>query len=107
MTMKPTIANKGAICAAAVVAAGALFAATPPARAGPCGLREQLIKDLADTYKEKRVAMALTATGDLLEIFVSRGGTWTAVVSKPSGRACIVAAGETWISILGSLGTEV
>lgn len=95
--MKATMSRRLALGAGA--AAAALFALTPPATAAPCGARDLILKELADTYQEVRTAIGLIATGELLEIFVSPAGTWTAVVSKPNGWACIVASGEAWTHV--------
>lgn len=97
--MHATIMKRLARRAAAVVAAAGLFALTPPATAGPCGSREQIIKELARTYKERPAAIGLMGTGEALEIFVSEAGTWTAIVSRPGGLACIVASGEVWMFV--------
>jgi hypothetical protein len=78
----------------------------PPATAGPCGIREQIVKELTGNFKEKRAAIGLLGTGDLLEVFVSPGGTWTIVISKANGFACIVAAGEVWMQEPIPLGPE-
>jgi hypothetical protein len=88
--------TKKLACALAAAAVG-LFVLMPPATAGPCGMREQVVKDLTTTFNEKRAAIGLLLTGDVLEVFVSPAGTWTIVVSKASGIACIVAAGEVWL----------
>lgn len=104
--MKATMSRRLALGAAAAVAAVALLALTPPATAAPCGARDLILKELADTYKEVRTALGLIASGELLEIFVSPAGTWTAVVSKPNGWACIVASGEAWTHVPPVKGRE-
>ena len=94
--MTSRIGKKLARCVAAAAVGAGLFALTPPATAGPCGIREQIIKDITATFREKRTAIALLRSGEVLEVFVSPGGTWTILVSKRSGIACVVAAGEVW-----------
>jgi hypothetical protein len=96
MTMTSRIGKRLARCVAAAAAVASLFVVTPPATAGPCGIREQIIKDITATFREKRTAVALLRTGEVLEVFVSPGGTWTMLVSKRSGVACVIAAGEVW-----------
>lgn len=95
--MTPIRENKLALGVAALAAVTGLFAMTPPAMAGPCGARQTIVDGLAATYMEKRVGMGLTGAGQLLEIFVSPTGTWTIVVTVPSGQACIVAGGDAWM----------
>lgn len=105
--MKATIARRRALSGAvAAVAAAGLLGLASPAKASPCGARDQIIKDLANAFQERRIAVGLIANGEILEIFVSPGGTWTAVVSRPSGLACIVAAGEAWTWVQPAIGLE-
>jgi hypothetical protein len=81
-----------------LVAAATVAAATAPARAAPmsCAERTDIIQKLDDAYAEKQQASALTSTGSVLEVYVSRSGTWSMLVSKPDGTACVVAVGEAW-----------
>lgn len=97
--MKATIGRRLAISAAAAVAAAGLLATAASAAAAPCGPREMIAKELAGTFKETRTALGLLASGEVLEIFVSPSGTWTALISQPSGWACIVASGEAWAQL--------
>ena len=67
------------------------------AQAPPCYEREDLLKQLEINYKEKPVAMGLSKSGRLLEIFSSRLGTWTAVLTTPDGVSCVVDSGDGWL----------
>jgi hypothetical protein len=107
MTMTARIGKRLTRAMVAAAAAAGLFVLLPPATAGPCGRREQIVKDITATFREKRAAIALLLTGDVLEVFVSPAGTWTIVVSKASGLACIVAAGEIWVQEPSPKGPEV
>jgi hypothetical protein len=107
MTMTLNRARTRMLGAAALAAVTGLFAVTPPAMAGPCGPRQAIVDGLAANFMEKRTAMGLTGAGQLLEIFVSPNGTWTIVVTVPSGQACIVAIGDTWMPEPKPLGPEV
>lgn len=84
-----------AITAAAAIG---LFGMTAPASAEQiaCAARADIVQKLDETYREARQAIALTKQGGLLEIFVSAKGTWSILVSSPSGKACLVAVGENW-----------
>jgi hypothetical protein len=66
------------------------------AQGGMCAPHDQVVSLLSKNHKEERQAIGLTAGGQLLEIFVSQAGTWTAVISSPAGQSCITAAGEAW-----------
>lgn len=77
----------------------------PPAEAATavCGKRAEVIKTLAQAYKEQPAAMGLAAGGGMLEVFSSQNGSWTILLTQPTGTSCIVAAGEGWESIPQSL----
>ena len=40
--------------------------------------------------------MGLSTDGGLIEIYSSEDGTWTILITRPSGVACLVAAGDSW-----------
>ena len=85
---------KGAVAAATLAAA--TFVLTPPATASPCGRHEELAKYLAEHFFERSLGAGLTRDGKLLEIFISEKGTWTVLVSLPTGISCIVSEGTDW-----------
>lgn len=76
--------------------AGAVVAAAPARALTACGERGPILTALAQKYEEARRAYGLMGQSGLVELYVSRAGTWTVVVSSPGGRACIVAAGHSW-----------
>lgn len=52
---------------------------------------------LESQYKEVPVAVGVTNSGGLIEVYsTSSGSTWTIVVTMPRGMSCLVAAGEGW-----------
>lgn len=61
-----------------------------------CGPRDQLVKLLADQYKEDPVGMGLAQPGQVLEVFASQAGSWSMVMTMPDGKACLIAAGDNW-----------
>ncbi len=46
--------------------------------------------------------------GGVVEVFAARDGSWTMIVTVPSGYACYMAAGEDWenLSVLAQ-GTKI
>jgi len=70
----------------------------PAAMAEPaCASRTDVVKELANRYKEIPVAVALANNGELLEVLTSgTGGTWTIILTAPNGVSCMVAAGKDW-----------
>lgn len=61
-----------------------------------CGKREDMVKALQSQYGETPRAIGLANQSTAIEIFTSRAGTWTILITRPSGASCIVSAGEAW-----------
>ncbi len=61
-----------------------------------CGKREDVVKTLLSKYSEKRRAMGIANPTMVIEIFTSRSGTWTILLTHSNGSSCIVSAGEDW-----------
>ena len=81
-----------------LVAAGALLALASTASAQVvCKDRPTFLSYLGNSYSEAPVAMGLANNGSVIEVLSSKGGgTWTIIVTQPSGLSCIVASGEAW-----------
>ena len=81
---------------------GVLFVLYPfsPAVAQPtCGDRETFLVKLEESFAERPIAMGLTNKGAVLEVFASKSGSWTFLVTMPDGVTCVVASGESWESL--------
>lgn len=76
----------------------ALLFATPAA-AQLCTDYENVVSILAKNHNEVPIGRGVTATGRMLEVFASEGGTWTIVISRAGDEACIVSSGEGWQAI--------
>ncbi len=62
-----------------------------------CNERAEVLKLLAQKYKEAPIAAGVTSTGGLVEVLTNgKGETWTIIVTSPEGTSCLVAAGEGW-----------
>ncbi|WP_243368743.1 hypothetical protein [Microvirga solisilvae] len=72
-----------------------------------CGPREQLVKVLADQYKEDPVGIGLAQPGQVLEVFASQGGSWSMVMTMPDGKACLIAAGDNWEMVTKIKGSPI
>ncbi len=89
------------IFAATAVALALLLAVRAPASAAPtCVTHKNFVEQLANGFSEVPIAIAITSEGNVIEVF-SRGdrATWTIVMTKPDGKSCMIAAGETWESL--------
>lgn len=78
---------------------GALVSATSvDAQArGNCAPHQQVVEVLAERWGESRQSIALGANGAIVEVFASiETGTWTIVVTRPGGPACLVASGQAY-----------
>ncbi len=80
-----------------VVAAALAFAAAGPVQAqSVCGDRAEIIKVLGSKYKEMPAAFGIAGQRNLAELFVSKSGSWTMLMTQPQGVTCILATGQSW-----------
>lgn len=63
-----------------------------------CGPRTDVVKRLAEKYQELQVAMGLSISGKLVEVFVSKKGAFTVLLSEPNGKSCIATTGHNWVT---------
>ena len=85
---------------------GALAVAAPASAQSVCGERAKIVKQLEKRHAESRRAIGLASNGTLLEVFASKSGTWTVLMTFPDGRACMMADGEAWKLAPGEPGGE-
>lgn len=64
-----------------------------------CKDRGELIKVLAKKFGETQRSYGLQNDRRVLELYASPDGSWTALLTLPSGRSCVVAAGEAWTTL--------
>ena len=65
----------------------------------PCGERAKIIESLAKKYKEVRRGIGITNGNNFVEFFVSPSGTFSVLVTPPTGPTCMVESGEGWEEI--------
>ncbi|SCZ38593.1 hypothetical protein [Afifella marina] len=91
---------RSAVLAAAAAAAAALstsaMATSPMLSVPKCAEHDDMVRILAKEYKEAPKALGLVGGQRVMQVFVSKQGTWTIVVTRTSGDTCIVAAGQNW-----------
>ena len=61
-----------------------------------CKTRAEMIKILSRKFNEHQRSFGLQNDRRILELYASADGTWTAILSMPNGKSCVVAAGEAW-----------
>lgn len=78
-----------------------LFATSALAQSPPCGPYDEIVKSItAPKYGESRIAVGQTKTGAegakiAIEVFgAPRGKTFTILLVRPDGFACIIGAGD-------------
>lgn len=74
-------------------------APAPAQSATPCAPRDRIVERLAQGYDEVQNATAIAANGAALELWVSGVGTWTIIVVRTDGLACLLASGVEWSGI--------
>ena len=79
-----------------IAAALVLLSTTAAASQSLCAPRDDLVKRLWNRWQEAQVSLAMINDGRLLEIFASKKGSWTAVISDPNGHSCVASAGQEW-----------
>ena len=81
------------------IAVAALFAAATPAlsQGNVCAKRENIVEQLEQKHGEVRQSVGLQRNSGVVETFANtETGSWTIIVSMPSGLSCLVAAGEAF-----------
>jgi hypothetical protein len=64
-----------------------------------CGDHDKIAKVLNDEYHEFVIGMAFSGKAEnknVIELFVSKQGTWTAVKTNKDSFSCLVDSGEHW-----------
>lgn len=80
------------------------FAANAAAQM-PCVPYEEAVTQLHERYGERAVARALDSGGNLVEIYRTRdGASWSLLVTRPDGLACLAGTGEGWQEIADAFG---
>lgn len=76
--------------------AGLLFCSDAGRAQGLCDDRADIVATLEHAYGERKVAVALSGSGGLVELYTAVDGSWTLLYTVPDGPTCLLAAGEAW-----------
>lgn len=86
---------------AVAVLIGAAFSFVAPAHGQQaCAKRADVLKHLADKYQEKSVARGIANNGGALEVLSNPNGSFTIIVTTPSGISCLIATGRAWEELM-------
>lgn len=62
-----------------------------------CAARKDIVAKLAERYGETLQSIGLNRDNGLMEVYASeKTGSWTILLTKPDGVACLVASGGMW-----------
>ncbi len=77
------------------------LACASPAAAQPCmPSHAEAVAFLAQKYGEVPIGYGLARDqGSVIEVFVSRAGSWTIVRVLPDGKTCAIADGYGWVFV--------
>jgi len=64
-----------------------------------CAPHADVLDHLANSFSESRRAIGLNSNNTVMELFASESGSWTIIITLPSGMTCLAAAGEGFESI--------
>ncbi len=67
-----------------------------------CGDRQEIAARLQAGFGERLTVTALTDGGALLEVLAAPSGSWTLLLTRPGGPACVLATGQNWRARRGS-----
>ncbi len=61
-----------------------------------CGEHKRMTEVLVNKYDEAPKAIGTVNQKWFMEVYVSKAGSWTILVTSADGNSCIVAAGQDW-----------
>ncbi len=71
-----------------------------------CAPRQAIVEKLHAKYGETRQSMGLGQQNSIVEVYASTDtGSWTILLTRPDGVACLVASGEHYDSVVEELPT--
>lgn len=62
-----------------------------------CEMRAKITKTLKKEYAELPISAGLDNAGRMIEVFASKNGSWTILLTMPTGVSCLMATGENWM----------
>jgi len=68
-------------------------------RRAVCKDRTEIIKILKNKFSETQRSFGLQGDRQVLELYASPNGSWTAILTMPGGKSCVVASGTDWTQL--------
>lgn len=66
---------------------------------GNCAARPVVLEALSARFGEARQMIGLVNGGLVLELFAGPEGNWTAIITHPDGKSCVIAAGTAFETV--------
>ena len=107
MTIFSIKASALAVAVGAAALTGSVAAPSSAEAAARCAKHEQIVNVLKKKFKEQRTAIGLVSNKGVMELYVSKGGSWTALFTRPDGVACVMASGSAMETLKAAFGPEV
>ncbi|MEX0346602.1 MAG: hypothetical protein AB3N20_16880 [Rhizobiaceae bacterium] len=85
-----------AITGAVLAAVVTIGLSAGPAAAQACSKHEEIVEKLKGKFQEKQLGYGLIGDKAIMEIYASKKGSWTIIVTRSNGISCVVAAGTDW-----------
>ena len=94
MKKSPSIVISTAVSALMILAATATAQASELAK---CGDRMELAEILKEKFQQVPVGVGVSHENThAFEVFASKNGGWTVLMTKTNGQTCIMAGGHSW-----------
>lgn len=64
--------------------------------AGPCGPRDKILEIIGTRFKEARQSLGIVSQSTVIELFVSKEGSFTITSTDTKGMTCVIMGGQDW-----------
>lgn len=81
---------------AALSLSAALSLVSFTSAAASCTSRDAMLDRLNNKFVEKLRAIGMISQKGVIEVLVSKTGSWTIIMTMANGRSCMMAAGKNW-----------
>jgi hypothetical protein len=68
----------------------------PATAQAACGERDKILAALFADHAEVPVARGLATGGVMIEVLAAESGTFTVLLTRPTGVSCLIMAGDFW-----------